>query len=170
MLERTWWEQVGVEPCVLISRNVDSRYSSAYGIRHSSVCSGVPSPVTNIPSCLLTCRKYTTLRSLVMDGKSTIYTQRHHTFAISSWVILNQSIRLYWANSSIFVSPVFVVVWTENYAIEYHIFTYMFVICVFFELVHKMNFGCSFSSSHVINLWKADFVIETPVSAVVIEL
>jgi len=151
---------VGVEPCVLNIRNVDSRYSSAYGIRHSSVYSGVPSPVTNITSCLFSCSKYATLQSLVMDGKSTentvtIYTRRHHTFANSSWVVLHQSIRLYWTNPSIFVRPVFVVVWTEKYAIMYHIFTYMFrVICVFFELVHKINFGCSFSSSHVISLWK----------------
>lgn len=31
---------------------------------------------------------------------------------------LNQPIRLYWTNPSIFVSPVFVVVWTENYAVD----------------------------------------------------
>jgi len=64
-----------------------------------------------------------------------------------------------------------VVVWTEKYAIVYHIFTLMFhIICVFFELVHKMNFGCNFSSSYVISLWKTDFLNETAVSAVVIEL
>jgi hypothetical protein len=66
---------------------------------------------------------------------------------------------------------IFVVVWTENYAIVYHIFTYMLhVICVFFELARKMNFGCSFPSSHVISLWRTDFVTETAVSAYVIEL
>jgi len=64
-----------------------------------------------------------------------------------------------------------VVVWTESYAIVYNTFTYMFhVICVLFELVHKMNFGCSFSSSHAISLRKTDFVTKTAVPAVVIEL
>jgi hypothetical protein len=124
---------------------------------------------------LFTCCKYTTLQSLIMDRKSTentitIYIWKHHRFAISSWVILNQSIGLYWTNPSIFVRPVFVVVWTESRAIVYDIFTHVSVICVLFELVHKINFGCSFSSSHAISLWKTEFVTETAVPAVVIEL
>ena len=41
-------------------------------------------------------------------------------------MILNQCIRLYWTNPPIFVRPFFVVAWTENYAIVYHIFTFTF--------------------------------------------